>query len=149
MSATSCSSSCWTRGLIEQAEYDEAVSIPLVDTLNIQSVNQGCQSAGNAAFFCSYVTTKILNSEEFGETEADRQKLLNEGGLDIYTTMGRERQQRGHAGGERHDPGLRFLRPGGHDRGHQARHRRGARSSASTARMTPPTRRPATRPRPR
>ena len=75
------------QGLIEQAEYDEAVSIPLVDTLNIQSVNQGCQSAGNAAFFCSYVTTKILNSEEFGETEADRQKLLNEGGLDIYTTM--------------------------------------------------------------
>ena len=50
-------------------------------------MNQGCQSAGNAAFFCSYVTTKILNSEEFGETEADRQKLLNEGGLDIYTTM--------------------------------------------------------------
>ena len=75
------------QGLIEQAEYDEAVSIPLMDTLNIQSVNQGCQSAGNAAFFCSYVTTKILNSEEFGETEADRQKLLNEGGLDIYTTM--------------------------------------------------------------
>ena len=33
------------------------------------------------------MTTKILNSEEFGETEADRQKLLNEGGLDIYTTM--------------------------------------------------------------
>lgn len=75
------------QGLIEQAEYDEAVNIPLVDTLNIQSVNQGCQSAGNAAFFCSYVTTKILNSEEFGETEADRQTLLNEGGLDIYTTM--------------------------------------------------------------
>ena len=75
------------QGLIEQAEYDEAVNIPLVDTLNIQSVNRGCQSAGNAAFFCSYVTTKILNSEEFGETEADRQKLLNEGGLDIYTTM--------------------------------------------------------------
>ena len=75
------------QGLIEQAEYDEAVNIPLVDTLNIQSVNQGCQSAGNAAFFCSYVTTKILNSEEFAETEADRQKLLNEGGLDIYTTM--------------------------------------------------------------
>ena len=75
------------QGLIEQAEYDEAVNIPLVDTLNIQSVNQGCQSAGNAAFFCSYVTTKLLNSEEFGETEADRQKLLNEGGLDIYTTM--------------------------------------------------------------
>ena len=75
------------QGLIEQTEYDEAVNIPLVDTLNIQSVNQGCQSAGNAGFFCSYVTTKILNSEEFGETEADRQKLLNEGGLDIYTTM--------------------------------------------------------------
>lgn len=75
------------QGLIGEDEYNEAVNTPLVDTLNIQSVNQGCQSAGNAAFFCSYVTTKILNSEEFGETEADRQKLLSEGGLDIYTTM--------------------------------------------------------------
>lgn len=75
------------QGLIGEDEYNEAVNTPLVDTLNIQSVNQGCQSAGNAAFFCSYVTTKILNSEEFGETEEDRQKLLNEGGLDIYTTM--------------------------------------------------------------
>lgn len=75
------------QGYISQAEYDEAVNTPIQDTLDIQSVNQGCQSAGDAAFFCSYVTTKILNSEEFGETEEDRRKLLNEGGLDIYTTM--------------------------------------------------------------
>ena len=50
------------QGLIEQAEYDEAVNIPLVDTLNIQSVNQGCQSAGNAAFFCSYVRSSTPRS---------------------------------------------------------------------------------------
>lgn len=72
---------------ITQDEYDEAVNTPIEDTLDIQSVNQGCQSAGDAAFFCSYVTNKILNSEEFGETEEDRRTLLNEGGLDIYTTM--------------------------------------------------------------
>lgn len=72
---------------ITQEEHDEAVNTPIEDTLDIQSVNQGCQSAGDAAFFCSYVTNQILNSEEFGETAEERQELLNEGGLEIYTTM--------------------------------------------------------------
>lgn len=72
---------------ISQAQHDEAKATPLKDTLNIQSVQQGCQVAGDAAFFCSYVTNQILNSKEFGKTAQARQKLLNEGGLEIYTTM--------------------------------------------------------------
>ncbi|MEJ5921222.1 transglycosylase domain-containing protein [Bifidobacterium thermophilum] len=72
---------------ITQAQHDEAKATPLKDTLDIQSVQQGCQVAGDAAFFCSYVTNQILNSKEFGKTAQARQKLLNEGGLEIYTTM--------------------------------------------------------------
>lgn len=72
---------------ITKAQHDKAKATPLKDTLNIQSVQQGCQVAGDAAFFCSYVTNQILNSKEFGKTAQARQKLLNEGGLEIYTTM--------------------------------------------------------------
>ena len=77
------------QGFISQQEHDEARNTPLKDTLNIQPAASevGCQAAGDAAFFCDYVSKKILNSEELGATLADRQKLLNEGGLEIYTTM--------------------------------------------------------------
>lgn len=74
-------------GYISQEEYDEAVNTPLVDTLNIQEVKVGCQDAGDYAFFCDYVVHKIENSEEFGETAEEREKLLNEGGLTIVTTL--------------------------------------------------------------
>ncbi|RBP97487.1 carboxypeptidase [Bifidobacterium aemilianum] len=73
---------------ISQKEHDEARAMPIQGTLNIQDdVNVGCQAAGDAAFFCDYASKQVLNSKEFGKTRADRQKLLNEGGLDIYTTM--------------------------------------------------------------
>ncbi len=77
------------QNFISQKEHDDAAKIPIKDTLNIQHevANVGCQAAGDAAFFCDYVTKKILNSREFGKTTVARQKLLNEGGLDIYTTM--------------------------------------------------------------
>ena len=95
------------------------------------------------------MTTKILNSEEFGETEADRQKLLNEGGLDIYTTMDVNANNAAMQAANDTIPasdssGLEVM-----IRGHQARHRRSARFRHQSVRMTPPTRRPATRPRPR
>mgnify|MGYP001223809332 CR=1 FL=1 len=73
----------------DKKTYEDAVKTPLKDTLHLQddATNIGCQSAGDAAFFCNYVTNKILNSAEFGKTQEARDKLLNEGGLDIYTTM--------------------------------------------------------------
>lgn len=76
------------QGYISQQEHDEAVAIPIKDTLNIQSVDKGCMYAGyDAGYFCNYVTKRILNSEEFGKTRAERQKLLDEGGLKIVTTL--------------------------------------------------------------
>ena len=75
------------QGMITDAEYEEAVNTPLVDTLNIQPVTAGCANSGEYGFFCSYVTQKILNSEEFGETAEERNSLLKEGGLTIVTTL--------------------------------------------------------------
>lgn len=77
------------QGFITKQQHDEAVATPLKKTLNVQSdvSHIGCQAAGDAAFFCDYVTKKILHSREFGKTADAREKLLTEGGLDIYTTM--------------------------------------------------------------
>ena len=74
-------------GYISQKQHDEAQSVPLKDMLDIQNVDSGCQVAGDAAFFCDYVTRQILKNKEFGATEAERNKLLKEGGLRIVTTM--------------------------------------------------------------
>ncbi|MEK0264476.1 transglycosylase domain-containing protein [Bifidobacterium mongoliense] len=73
----------------DEKTYEDAVKTPLKDTLNLQDAasNIGCQGAGDNAFFCNYVTNQILNSKEFGATQDARNRLLNEGGLDIYTTM--------------------------------------------------------------
>lgn len=77
----------YQQGYITKAERDKAKATPVKDTLHVQNVNAGCQAAGDAAFFCEYATKQILNSKEFGKTEAAREKLLEQGGLKIYTTM--------------------------------------------------------------
>lgn len=74
-------------GYITQDQYTEAVNTPLKDTLKVQSVNVGCQDTGDYAYFCDFVVRRIQNSEEFGKTRAERNKLLQEGGLKIVTTL--------------------------------------------------------------
>jgi membrane peptidoglycan carboxypeptidase len=72
---------------ITQKQHDEAVNTPLKDTLKVQQVNVGCQDTGDYAYFCDYVIHRIQNSEEFGKDRATRNKLLQEGGLKIVTTL--------------------------------------------------------------
>lgn len=74
-------------GYITQKQYTEAVNTPLKDTLKVQAVNVGCQDTGDYAYFCDFVVHRIQNSEEFGKTRAERNKLLQEGGLKIVTTL--------------------------------------------------------------
>lgn len=64
---------------ISQKQRDEAKAKPLKDTLKLQDAQAGCSASGDAAFFCDYVTKKILNSKEFGKTIEERKKLLYEG----------------------------------------------------------------------
>ncbi|NEG70384.1 transglycosylase domain-containing protein [Bifidobacterium choloepi] len=78
----------YQQGYITEDEYTTAKNTPLVDTLDIQDVSHGCMAASyDAGFFCDYVVHKIENSSEFGDTEAEREKLLQEGGLKIVTTL--------------------------------------------------------------
>lgn len=74
-------------GYITQKQYTEAVNTPLKDTLKAQDVNVGCQDTGDYAYFCDFVVHRIQNSEEFGKTRTERNKLLQEGGLKIVTTL--------------------------------------------------------------
>lgn len=80
-------------GFISQAEYDEAVAVPVPDMLNVQDTPRGCAVAGNAAYFCQYVVNEILNNEAYGETVEDRRQLLNRGGLEIHTTLDPAKQE--------------------------------------------------------
>lgn len=80
-------------GYASAKDVAEAKKIPMADMLHVKSVPVGCQTAGNAAYFCDYVVHKILNSKNFGDTAAERKKLLYEGGLKIYTTMDTNAQQ--------------------------------------------------------
>ncbi|MBT1161553.1 MULTISPECIES: transglycosylase domain-containing protein [Bifidobacterium] len=78
----------WEQGFIkDKSEYETAKNTPIADTLSIHPMTSGCVNAGDYAFFCDYVTHRILNSEEFGKTQADREALLKEGGLTIVTTL--------------------------------------------------------------
>jgi membrane peptidoglycan carboxypeptidase len=74
-------------GLASQKDVDAAKAQPLKDTLKVKPVAVGCETAGTSGYFCDYVLHQILNSTEFGKTKTDRQNLINQGGLKIYTTL--------------------------------------------------------------
>lgn len=74
-------------GFATQKDADAAKAIPMKDMLKVKEVPVGCQTAGNAAYFCDYVVHQILQSDSFGKTADDRKRLLYQGGLNIYTTM--------------------------------------------------------------
>ncbi|WP_105567592.1 transglycosylase domain-containing protein [Microbacterium halophytorum] len=72
-------------GKITQAQHDkysEATVKP-----HVTERNQGCQEAGDTAYFCEYVRQTILKDEAFGETANDRAQTLSRGGLEVYTTL--------------------------------------------------------------
>ncbi len=75
------------QGIITQEELDEATAIDVPDMLDLQHTTSGCESAGNSAYFCQYVRDVILDDPVFGETRADRSRLLMQGGLTIKTTI--------------------------------------------------------------
>ena len=76
--------------ITSEKEFKDAINTPLKDTLNLQDVSSGCQSAiENTGFFCSYVVNQILKNKAFGKDDEAREKLLKEGGLKIVTTLDR------------------------------------------------------------
>lgn len=77
------------QGYITDDEYNEAIAVRVVDMLNVSNVPPSCATADetHSGFFCEYVVRTILNSPEYGETQADRYDRLTRGGLDITTTI--------------------------------------------------------------
>jgi membrane peptidoglycan carboxypeptidase len=69
---------------IDQAAYDRAIVQPI--TLHLHRQGNGCE-ASSAPYFCDYVQHEIENSPAFGDTLADRKRLLLRGGLTIQTTL--------------------------------------------------------------
>ncbi len=77
-------------GMITTEEYTAGKATPIADTLVIGQPKFTCMAAnavGGAGYFCDYVTKVISNDPIFGETRAERGRLLNEGGLTITTTL--------------------------------------------------------------
>lgn len=83
----------YAEGFITKEEHAEARATPVEDTLNVTPVENNCEAAGDAGFFCSYVTQVILSDPVFGETREDRRQLLLRGGLEIHTTLDSALQQ--------------------------------------------------------
>jgi len=83
----------WKLGYISTEERDEAKAMSIKKTLDVNPTEIGCAAAGDAAFFCDYVTKEIVTNPVFGETKAERQQLLYRGGLEIHTTLDPKKQK--------------------------------------------------------
>ncbi|MGO1173090.1 MAG: transglycosylase domain-containing protein [Actinomycetaceae bacterium] len=77
---------------ITEEQHAEAIATPVEEMLDVTYTQNGCGSAGNAAYFCDYVVKDLLANEAWGDSRADRQAMLYRGGLTITTTLDLERQ---------------------------------------------------------
>ncbi|MFJ6619822.1 transglycosylase domain-containing protein [Kitasatospora sp. NPDC091335] len=69
----------------------EAKAAPL--GLNYKDPRNGCITAkAGMGFFCDYVRHVVKQDPEFGKNSADRKKLWDTGGLNIYTTLDPDKQ---------------------------------------------------------
>ncbi|MDO5722004.1 MAG: transglycosylase domain-containing protein [Actinomycetaceae bacterium] len=89
---------------ITQEEYDQALEVPIADSLSPSNATQGCAGAGSAAYFCDYVREELLSSEAFGKDRTERQQKLLRGGLTINTTLDWDKQNKAVAAIQNHIP---------------------------------------------
>ncbi|WP_448809205.1 transglycosylase domain-containing protein [Agromyces bauzanensis] len=79
---------------ITKEEHDAAVATPVAPVITEPST--GCQSAKGSAFFCDYVKNIIINQfDDPATADVDEgAQLLQKGGLQIYTTLDLELQNK-------------------------------------------------------
>jgi membrane peptidoglycan carboxypeptidase len=81
---------------ISQEEYDAAVATPVAPVITEPST--GCETAGGSGFFCDYVKNIVLNNYDDPATEENEgARLLQQGGLQIYTTLDLDLQAQAEA----------------------------------------------------
>ena len=78
--------------MITNAQFTEAKNSKIEPKITQPST--GCQTAGDAAYFCDYVTGIIKTDPVYGKTAEARRDLLQRGGLSIYTTLDLDLQAR-------------------------------------------------------
>lgn len=72
-------------GFIDRTEYDKAREAGL--SLDLTTTPNGCQAAGDLAYFCEYIQHEIRANPAFGKTVEERTNLLKRGGLTIRTSL--------------------------------------------------------------
>lgn len=79
---------------ITQEDYDAAIATPVAPV--IKEPSTGCQTAGGGAYFCDYVTWVIKNHYDDPATPDVNEgaQMLQQGGMQIYTTLDMELQSR-------------------------------------------------------
>lgn len=70
---------------ITPEQHAAAIAEPITPT--ITGTQTGCEIAGNAGYFCDYVTWVIKNDPVFGDSPEERAATLRRGGMQIYTTL--------------------------------------------------------------
>lgn len=78
--------------IISKEDFDAAKAVPIAEQIKPEATTNGCEFAGNAGFFCDYVTKVILNDPAFGPDIPTRKALLYRGGLTITTTLDHTKQ---------------------------------------------------------
>ncbi len=79
-------------GYLTQEQADKYKESPI--QTRISPVQAGCELNQTTAFFCDYTVWTIRNSPEFGVTPEDREMLLRRGGLNIYTSLDLDVQEK-------------------------------------------------------
>lgn len=76
-------------GYITEAEYEEAIAVPVDDTTLLPSDStSGCLGAHPyAKWFCDYVVKNVKNFEFLGANEQERADNWTRGGYSLYTTL--------------------------------------------------------------
>jgi membrane peptidoglycan carboxypeptidase len=72
-------------GFLTAAQHAEAIATPIEP--RITPTARGCQTAGDAAFFCDYVQKVALNDPAFGADADTRAANFYRGGYKIYSTL--------------------------------------------------------------
>ena len=91
-------------GFASAKDVAAAKKISVAASLHVSNTPVGCESAGNAAYFCDYVMRVMLNSDQFGKTAEERRRLLYQGGLKIVTTLDKQAQDDSYAQIVKYDP---------------------------------------------
>lgn len=90
-------------GSITDAQARKASRVPVAQLLNPSTNSNGCTSS-IAPFYCDYVMQVVRSSPAFGNTLAERDAMLRQGGLTITTTLDPVAQAAAQAAAEKYIP---------------------------------------------